>query len=316
MMKNYLAAASVAFSLSFVFCLILIPVLRKLKAGQNILSYVKEHKGKSGTPTMGGLAFILSAVLTASIFVKKIDRATIVALTVGIAYLLVGFLDDFLKKKHKENLGLKAWQKALFQTFAAVFAGIFCVRSGLTHLNVPFTHKSFDIGWGMLPLAVFVFLATVNSVNLTDGLDGLAASTSFSYLLCFGVLLLLQSGGEEMRLLCLCAAGALGGYLVFNTNKASVFMGDTGSLSLGGLIAAVSVFSGNLLYIAIIGIMFVLSSISVILQVIYYKKTKRRIFLMAPLHHHFQMKGYSESKITFVYSAITAAMGLLCLCFV
>lgn len=119
-----------------------------------------------------------------------------------------------------------------------------------------------------------------------------------------------------MRLLCLCAAGALGGYLVFNTNKASVFMGDTGSLSLGGLIAAVSVFSGNLLYIAIIGIMFVLSSISVILQVIYYKKTKRRIFLMAPLHHHFQMKGYSESKITFVYSAITAAMGLLCLCFV
>ena len=152
--------------------------------------------------------------------------------------------------------------------------------------------------------------------RLTDGLDGLAASTSFSYLLCFGVLLLLQSGGEEMRLLCLCAAGALGGYLVFNTNKASVFMGDTGSLSLGGLIAAVSVFSGNLLYIAIIGIMFVLSSISVILQVIYYKKTKRRIFLMAPLHHHFQMKGYSESKITFVYSAITAAMGLLCLCFV
>ena len=121
---------------------------------------------------------------------------------------------------------------------------------------------------------------------------------------------------EQVAALEVRAAGALGGYLVFNTNKASVFMGDTGSLSLGGLIAAVSVFSGNLLYIAIIGIMFVLSSISVILQVIYYKKTKRRIFLMAPLHHHFQMKGYSESKITFVYSAITAAMGLLCLCFV
>ena len=313
MMKNYLAAASVAFSLSFVFCLILIPVLRKLKAGQNILSYLKEHKGKSGTPTMGGLAFILSAVLTASIFVKKIDRATIVALTVGIAYLLVGFLDDFLKKKHKENLGLKAWQKALFQTFAAVFAGIFCVRAGLTHLNVPFTHKSFNIGWGMLPLAVFVFLATVNSVNLTDGLDGLAAGTSLPFFLFMGIIAVLQGGSVSLASLSFCLCGALAAYLIFNVSPASVFMGDTGSLALGGFASCIGVFTGNTLYIAVVGIMFVLSSITVIIQVIYYKATGgKRVFLMAPVHHHFQEKGYSESKIAYSYSVVTALVGALC----
>lgn len=312
-MKNYLAAALVAFLLSLVFCLLLIPVLRKLKAGQNILSYVKEHKGKSGTPTMGGLAFVLSAVLAEAVFLKKFDRAAVVSLTVGFAYLLVGLLDDVLKKKHKENLGLKAWQKALFQTFAAVFAGLFCVRAGLTTLNLPFTHKSVDIGWGMVPLAVFIFLATVNSVNLTDGLDGLAAGTSLPFFLCLGLLIAVQGRFPSLALLSFCLCGALAAYLIFNVSPAAVFMGDTGSLALGGFASCIGVFTGNTLYIAVVGIMFVLSSITVIIQVIYYKATGgKRVFLMAPVHHHFQEKGYSEAKISYAYAVVTAILGALC----
>lgn len=302
--------------LSAVLCAAFIPLLRKIKAGQYILGYVKEHENKSGTPTMGGVAFMLAIAIVSIFFNVYADKRAAVAVTIALAYMIVGFLDDFIKVRFKRNLGLKAYQKIVFQLIIALIAGFFCYFNRLTVVNIPFTRVSVDLGAFFIPVSAIVFIAAVNSVNLTDGLDGLAASTSLVYLLCFGILILLQSGGEAMQLLCFCAAGALGGYLIFNTNKASVFMGDTGSLSLGGLIAGVSVFSGNLIYIALIGIMFVLSSISVILQVIYYKKTKRRIFLMAPLHHHYQMKGYSESKITFVYSAITAAMGLLCLCFV
>lgn len=313
-MKIYLSAALVAFFLSLLFCFLLIPMLRRLKAGQNILSYVKEHKGKSGTPTMGGLAFVLSAVFAEIIFLRKAERTAIVALTVGFAYLLVGFLDDFLKKKRKENLGLRAWQKTLFQTFAAVFASIYCLRAGLTQLNIPFTKTSVDIGAWMCPLAIFVFLATVNSVNLTDGLDGLAAGTCVPFFLTLGILISMQGRFSSLATLSFCLCGALGAYLVFNVSPASVFMGDTGSLSLGGFAACIGVFTGNALYIAIVGIMFVLSSITVILQVIYYKATGgKRIFLMAPVHHHFQEKGYSECKIAYAYAAITVVLGALCI---
>lgn len=167
----------------------------------------------------------------------------------------------------------------------------------------------------MIPLCAFVFIATVNSVNLTDGLDGLAASSSLSFFLCMGILIYLQSEFEELSLLSCSLCGALAAYLIFNTNKASVFMGDTGSLALGGFAAAVGVFSGNLIYIAVIGFVFVLSSITVIIQVIYYKKTKKRIFLMAPVHHHFQEKGYSECKISYVYAVITLFLGACCILF-
>ena len=214
-------------------------------------------------------------------------------------------------------MGLKAWQKALFQTFAAVFAGIFCVRAGLTHLNVPFTHKSFNIGWGMLPLAVFVFLATVNSVNLTDGLDGLAAGTSLPFFLFMGIIAVLQGGSVSLASLSFCLCGALAAYLIFNVSPASVFMGDTGSLALGGFASCIGVFTGNTLYIAVVGIMFVLSSITVIIQVIYYKATGgKRVFLMAPVHHHFQKKGQFETKIVlrfWIISLLLAAITLVTL---
>ncbi len=314
-MKEYLAAALLAFALSFLCCLAEIPLLRRWKAGQNILGYVKEHKEKSGTPTMGGLAFLLSAAAAALIFYGFSDKPLYVSIAIGWSFMLVGFLDDFMKLRHKENLGLTAWQKILFQTAVALFASLYCYFDGLTVLFLPFTRLSFDVGAWIVPLGIFVFLAAVNSVNLTDGLDGLAGNSAAAYFLSMGALLCVQSLFPALAGLCFCLSAALAAYLVFNTHRASVFMGDTGSLGLGGFAACVGIFTGNLLYIAVIGFVFVLSSITVILQVIYYKKTGRRVFLMAPVHHHFQEKGYSEGKISYCYGLITMLLGALCLFF-
>lgn len=312
MTKQYFHAVLAAFFLSLVLCLVLIPVLRKLKAGQNILSYVKEHKGKSGTPAMGGLAFIPAASIVSLFFIDG-DRSAIVALAVGLAYLSVGFLDDLLKKKRKENLGLRAWQKIVFQTLVAIFAGVYGIRTGADALYIPFLKRTIKLGGFMLPFCVFVFLSLVNCVNLTDGLDGLAAGVSLPFFLALAVIVTIEGRDRALVYVSLSLVGALAAYLFFNASPASVFMGDTGSLSLGGFASSIAVFSGNTLYIPILGIMFVLSGITVIIQVIYYKATGgKRVFLMAPVHHHFQEKGYSESKISYAYSAVTALMGIVC----
>ena len=311
-MKTYLLATLVALAVSVVFCRVLIPVLRRWKAGQNILVYVKEHKGKSGTPTMGGIAFVFASVITTVCFVDKINKTLVICLAIGLAYMSVGVLDDFLKKKHKQNLGLRAWQKLLFQTCIAVFSGIYCVRAGLTDMYIPFLNKSLRLGFLVLPLSVFVFIGAVNAVNLTDGLDGLAAGVSVPCFVTLGVLMSLQNANEGLSVLVFCIAGSLLGYLLFNVFPARVFMGDTGSLALGGFIASICVFSGNALYLAVVGACFVISVISVIIQVIYYKVTKgKRVFLMAPIHHHFQMKGYSETQIAYAYFTITLLLGVL-----
>ncbi|MDE7087457.1 MAG: phospho-N-acetylmuramoyl-pentapeptide-transferase, partial [Clostridia bacterium] len=190
----------------------------------------------------------------------------------------------------------------------------FCYVNGITRLTLPFGGGfSFDIKWGIIPLVIFVFLASVNCVNLTDGLDGLAGGTSLAYLASFGVILYIA--GNSSSQLCMIAVGAVAAFLLINVNKAGLFMGDTGSLALGGLIACVTVFSGNTLYLPVIGIPFVISGISVIVQVIYYKRTKRRVFLMAPIHHHFQMKGYTECKISYAYALVTALIGIICIIF-
>ena len=307
-------AALTAFLATLILTALLIPVLRRLKAGQNILSYVQEHKEKSGTPTMGGLAFTAVAIVCALAFAPIKHRVLVVSCVIGGAYMAVGLLDDLLKKKHGKNLGLTALQKLAFQTLVAVFAGIFCVKEELTVLYVPFFGVQFDVGWWMLPLSVFVFLATVNAVNLTDGLDGLAAGVSTPFFGTVGLLLCAQREGDGLAFLCFALVGALLAYLVFNSPKASVFMGDTGSLALGGFASCVCLFSGNALYIPLVGVMFVVSVITVAVQVIYYKATGgKRVFLMSPVHHHFQQRGYAESKIAYAYAVVTAAMGAVCL---
>lgn len=313
-MKTIFISSAAAFAASCVLLLLLVPLLKKLKAGQYILGYVKEHENKGGTPTMGGLAFIC-AILIVGFFTLGFDCAEAnLTFAVTAGFMIVGFLDDFLKIYRKENEGLKPYQKIIFQLAIAVIAAVYSYFSGIAKLNIPFLGISPDIGWGIIPLVLFIFLATVNCVNLTDGLDGLAGGTSTAYLIALGLILCVQR--VNFAPLCFIGAGALCAFLIFNTNKASVFMGDTGSLALGGFISCLSVFSGNSLYIPIIGIMFVLSGISVIIQVIYYKRTRKRVFLMAPIHHHFQKKGYSECKISFAYFIFTALVGIICLIFV
>ncbi len=299
-----------SFALSTLLCFLLIPLLRRFGAGQNILHYVKEHQNKGGTPSMGGIAFIFAGVLIALIFCRGADKSFFVALAVGLGYLVVGFLDDLLKKIRGNNLGLRPYQKIIFQAVVALLAALYCCLNGLTVLRIPYTKIAVDLGWGTFPLALFILIATVNSVNLTDGLDGLAGSVSGVYFLLTGLLFALQNTGESMGVLCFALAGALCGYLVFNVNRASVFMGYTGSLSLGGFVACTALFTGNALVIPIVGAMFVLSSISVIVQVIYYKKTGKRVFLMAPIHHHFQQKGYGEAKIAYCYCVVTVVLGI------
>ena len=279
------------------------------------MSYVKEHKSKSGTPTMGGIAFVSAAVLVSAFFIKK-DVGVVLSIIVALAYMSVGILDDVLKKKHKENLGLKAWQKFAFQTLVATLVGAFCLKNGLTKWYVPFTKNRVDLGFWVFPLILFVFLATVNAVNLTDGLDGLAAGVSVPFFVGVGVLILLEGETQGYAVISFALGGALLAYLMFNSAPASVFMGDTGSLALGGFAACNACFSGNALYIPIIGFPFVLSVISVVVQVIYYKVTGgKRVFLMSPIHHHFQQKGYSETKIAYTYSAITILLALSCILF-
>lgn len=314
-MKTYLLGIIAAFGASFVLLLVILPILKRLKAGQYILGYVKEHKNKGGTPTMGGLAFI-SAIIAVSLCMLGIkDNNVNLTLAVTGGFTVVGFLDDFLKIYRKDNGGLKPYQKIIFQLAIAAVAAVYCYLNGHMYVNLPFCGgKSVNLSWGIIPLTLLIFIATVNCVNLTDGLDGLAGGTSLAYLFIMGTMLCLQINGSAV--VCFVAVGALAAFLIFNSNKACIFMGDTGSLALGGLISCISVFSGNALYIPILGIMFVVSGISVIVQVIYYKRTRRRIFLMAPLHHHFQMKGYTECKITYAYVTVTSFVGIICLLFV
>ncbi len=300
-----------------------IPLLKKLRAGQTVLKYVKAHKDKNGVPTMGGLFFLPVACAVYFIFCGFSGRIAIASITIGLAYLFVGFLDDFIKIKFKRNEGLKPYQKICFQSGIALLSGIFCYYNGLTVAYIPFVKKTVDFGPWIIPLAFIIFLAITNSVNLTDGMDALASSTSLVYLIFLALLIYLETIGfsylylreEEyanLIILCVCLIGAILGFLVFNVPKAKVFMGDTGSLSLGGFLGAISIFSSNSLFIPVLGICFVFSSVSVIIQVIYFKKSGgKRIFLMSPFHHHLQMKGLTETQISYYYSLATCIMGAI-----
>lgn len=298
---------------------IMIPLLKRLKAGQPILKYVESHKDKSGTPTMGGLFFVISSVLVFFVFNGIKINSGLVAVIISVAYMIVGFLDDYIKIRLKQNEGLKAYQKIIFQLAIALISGIYAYRNGLTQLNIPFTKLSVDFGVWTIPLVVFVFLAITNSVNLTDGLDGLASSVSLVYLIFISILIYFQGNANfngEILSLSLCFIGGILAFLLFNVNKAKVFMGDTGSLALGGLVGSISIFTNNTLIIPILGIAFVISSLSVIIQVLHYKRTKKRVFLMAPYHHHLQLKGITEVKIGYIYSFVTVIMGtLLIICY-
>lgn len=319
-MKSLLIIGLISFVLTVICGVLILPLLRKFKAGQTVLKFVEVHANKNGTPTMGGLFFIIPAITVYFCFNAK--RIASVGAVIGLSFMIVGFVDDYIKVKFKKNEGLSASQKIVFQMLISIVAGVFCFQNGITVFHIPFANKSINFGYFTIPLVAIIFIAATNCVNLTDGLDGLAGTSCAVYFIFLALLINVQISAMEtmrfqseeykaMQSLLISLSGALLGFLVFNTNKASVFMGDTGSLSLGGFVAAISIFSSNAFFIPIIGITFVLSGISVILQVAVFKKTHKRVFLMAPLHHHFQLKGYTESKITYIYAIITAVCGTL-----
>ncbi len=321
-MKYYALSFLTSGILTVVIGIILLPLLKKLKLKQSILGYVKEHKSKEGTPTMGGLIFLISSTASFLLFRKGESFLSIISLVITISFGIVGFIDDYIKIKNSRNLGLTSLQKILFQIAIAVIASVFLYKNAITSIFIPFTLNFLDLKIFSVILNVFIFIATVNSVNLVDGLDGLCSSTTFVYLLSISIIGLIEitynanyyaniTEYKNLFLYAISVSGALLGFLVFNGYKASVFMGDTGSLTLGGVVSTISIFSANQLYILIIGIVYALTALSVIIQVLVFKKTKKRVFLMSPIHHHFQMKGISENKIATVYSLITLSMALI-----
>ena len=282
------------FLLSFIMSVIIAPFYikfaKKLKFGQNILGYVEEHFSKQGTPTMGGVIFIVPTIVASLIFAKSNLTLSLMCIAVFLAYAVVGFLDDFIKIKYKRNLGLRAYQKVIFQLAIALVVAVFVYKNdALNGVYLPFTLTKANFGLLIIPYIILVFVATTNSVNLTDGLDGLAGSVSLIAFLFIALIstfycknLVSDATSEyfiqmqNLNMICVAVAGGLLGFLVFNFYPAKIFMGDTGSLSLGALLTCVCSFNGTSLYIPIVGIMFVVSSLSVILQVLHYKRTKKK----------------------------------------
>ena len=299
---------------ALIFALLLAPlvisVCKKLKASQSILHYVDKHAQKEGTPTMGGFIFLFAMLVGIFFLISEQRFPSFFLILVTLSYALLGFLDDFLKVRFHHNEGLKPYQKIIGQFGLALIVALYIYFSGRTSLN--FFGLNFDIGFFIIPLVILVLLATTNSVNLTDGLDGLAGGVSFVYLLIFGIILTLAGNAEmnNLALVTFSLCGGLLGFLVVNSYPAKIFMGDTGSLALGGFIGTLAVLTGLELILPIMGVMFVLSALSDIIQVLHYKRTKKRVFLMAPLHHHFEQKGVHENRIVVVYIVITTVMCL------
>ena len=318
-MQMQIIGGIIAFMTAVIGGILLIPVLKKLKFRQEIREEgPKWHASKSGTPTMGGFIFIIAMVVAFAVcyLLKDIIPDGFGAVSdlfilfgVALAYGVIGFIDDYIKVILRRNLGLTVKQKFGLQFLVVVIFSIWMAygTSIGTVIDLPFVAKTIDLGYLYIPFVVLVILATVNSVNLTDGLDGLATSIT----LVVAIFYLLISSQVENCAIAFFAAiiiGALAGFLIYNWKPAKVFMGDTGSLFLGGAVCAMAIMMHQPLTLLIVGFVYVMEALSVILQVVSFKATGKRIFKMSPIHHHFEMCGWHETTVVLVFTLVTFAL--------
>ena len=305
----------ISFVISAVLGPFVIPFLRRLKVGQTTRDDgPQSHLKKTGTPTMGGIMILLAVVVTSLLYMKNYPKILpILFLTLGFG--IIGFIDDYIKVVLKRSMGLRAWQKMALQI---VVTGLFVYYLVTFHpemllMKIPFmSGKLLDLGILSIPAVFVVVIGTVNGTNFTDGLDGLASSVTVMVATFFSVVAIgTQSGIEPIT----CAVvGALLGFLLFNVHPASVFMGDTGSLALGGFVAGTAYMLQMPIFIVIVGAIYLIEVLSVMMQVSYFKITKgKRIFKMAPIHHHFELCGWSETRVVAVFSIVTALLCLIAL---
>ena len=329
---NYKIMAAVALIVTFVLTVLiskkLIPVLKSRKMGQKILDIgPRWHKSKEGTPTMGGIAFIVASLVVGAVCAVLLwiwDGATaalplIFTLALGLAGGLIGCVDDAAKLRNKRNEGLTAAQKFLLQLIAAALylVGMSLVCKTGTEVYIPFVDVTLDFGIAYYAIAMLLICGMLNSVNLTDGIDGLASSVTLVVGIFFGVSGFMNGLAEpDGALLTLGSliVGACGGFLVYNLNPARVFMGDTGSIFLGGLVVGGAFMMRNPLIVVVCGFVYIVETASVMLQVAYFKLTHgKRLFKMAPIHHHFEKCGWSENKIVVVFTIVTAILSAVAL---
>ena len=313
-LKIFIAAIA-SFGISALLGPVFIPFLHKIKFGQTVRDDGPEsHLKKTGTPTMGGVIFLIGMLIPALFQIKESDKVLpILILTLGMS--LIGFIDDYVKVVLKRAMGLKAWQKLSLQIVLSVGFGMYLkyfTDADLT-MKIPFMPgQTLDLGWAAIPFMIFVVIATANGTNLTDGLDGLASTVTLIVSVFFCIASVMTGAGVEG--LAAAFGAGLAGFLLFNAYPAKVFMGDTGSLALGGYVAGMAYALHMPLIIVIVGIIYVIETVSVILQVGCFKITHgKRIFKMAPIHHHFELCGWSETRVVTVFSIVTALFCILAL---
>lgn len=298
----------------------LIPMLKKLNCKQSISSFTAfAHASKNGTPTIGGLIFIIPTIITMLVLYLRgsvvINSNVLIILFVFVSYALLGFIDDYLKVRAKNNDGLSIPTKLFIQVLIAlVFFYIYMRGGGDAYLVITSLGINVNLGWIYGLFILFLLVGSSNAVNLTDGLDGLAGGLSLIAFLSFGILswgTTWISGNEDIAIFCFVLAGSILGFLVYNSHPAKVFMGDTGSLALGATLAAVAILTKHELSLAVVGGVFVIEALSSIIQLTAIKKFKKKVFLMAPIHHHFEKLGYKETDIVKAFLIVGFALAML-----
>ncbi|WP_455544232.1 phospho-N-acetylmuramoyl-pentapeptide-transferase [Intestinibacter sp.] len=302
--------AMIGFLIVIILGPIFIPMLARFKFGQTVRDEgPQSHLAKNGTPTMGGIMMIV-AILITGLTRAKISQGLIVGLICIVGFGFVGFLDDFIKIKMKRSLGLKAYQKIILQFALALYVAYYqySASPSATQLVIPFTNHIINLGILYIPFMMIFIIGTVNAVNLTDGLDGLASGVTL-IVSCFFILFAVSISNSDVAILAAATAGACLGFLGFNSYPAKVFMGDTGSMALGGAVVAFATLTNSPLLIIIVGFIYLAEALSVMIQVTYFKLTHgKRIFKMAPLHHHFEQCGWPETRVVFVFWIATVVL--------